>query len=130
MIRIPRLAVPALGAALLGVGACAVVEPTVVGTPKGLIERALAFCDEKTEAAETRCVRKALLDQHVTAPALAAMIPGCRLGTDCILHYTTRDRAGLLSATATQYVFDWQVKFDLKKTGITAADIPFKVLQV
>ena len=58
------------------------------------------------------------------------MIPGCKPGSDCILHYTTRDRAGLLNATATQYVFDWQVTFDLKRTHVTAADIPFKVLQV
>jgi hypothetical protein len=130
MIRTARFAAPALGAALLGVAACAVVEPTVVETPKGLIQRALALCDEKTEAAETRCVRTALVDQHVTVQALAAMIPGCKLGTACILHYTTRDRAGLLSATATQYVFDWQVTFDLKSTRVTGAEIPFKVLQV
>jgi len=131
MIRIARLAVPALCAALLpGVAGCGAFEPTVVGTPKGVIQRALAFCAEKTEAAETQCVRKALADEHVTISALAAMIPGCKLGTECSLHYTTRDRAGLIAATATQYIFDWQVTFDLKKTGLTAADIPLKVLRV
>lgn len=131
MIRIARLAVPALCAALLpGVAGCAAFEPTVVGTPKGIIQHALAFCGEKTEAAETQCIRKALADEHVTIPALAAMIPGCKLGTECSLNYTTRDRAGLIAATATQYIFEWQVTFDLKKAGLTAADIPLKVLLV
>ncbi len=130
MSRIARFAAPALCAALLSGLAGCYLDPTVVGTPKTPIQRALAFCGEKTEAAETHCVRKALVDDHVTVAALAAMVPGCRLGAVCSLHYTTRDRAGLLAATATDYIFEWQVTFDLKMPGITAVDVPITVLQV
>ena len=125
----------ALLAALLPALSGCYLDSTVVGTPRTPVERALAFCGEKTEAAETACLRAALADGHLGVAALAATIPGCRLGADCTLRYRTRDRAGLLGATATDTVADWQVTFDLKgpaaaKPGARAADIPFKLQQI
>ena len=121
MSRIARSAMVASCAALpLGTGGCAVVNPTVVGTPHGGLERARAFCGART----------ALGHAHATLPARVPRGPGCRRGALCSLSYTTRDRAGLLAATATSYIFQWRVSFDLQKPGITAADVPLVVQQV
>ena len=129
----------------LGAGACsldpaslpgrAMLGPTVtgeavLGAPRNAVERALAACEEKTDAAETACVRKALVDGQLGPLALAAMLPKCRIGGTCTLTYRTRDRSGLLAATATQYVADWLVTVDLKNPQATPATLPLTVQQI
>lgn len=126
---LPLAAVCAATVPLLG--GC-YLDSSVVGTPRTVVERALAFCGEKTEKAETGCVRQALVDGRVGVAALVAMIPGCRVGTACTVLYRTRDRQGLLASTAADYVADWRVTFDLKaaRQPAAAADVPFTVQQV
>ena len=92
------------------------------------MERALALCGEKTEAAETECLRKALAEAHLTVAALAATIPGCRPGVACSLRYRTRDREGLFAFNASDYVADWRVTFDLKAAVGTAPAVGLPVV--
>lgn len=131
--RTSRRCVLAAAGALCLAG-CSAFDATVVDTPKGTIQRALAFCGEKTEAAETACVRQALTDAHLGVSALAALIPGCAPGRECALDYRTRDRIGLIRSAATDYIFDWRVAFDFKAAAanhaVMAADVPFKVQQI
>ena len=143
--RLARQCRVAVGAASFALGACS-LDPaslpggymlgptvkggTVLGAPKNAIERALSLCTEKTDAAETACVRQALVDARLGPAALAAMIPGCKVGATCTLTYRTRDRMGMLAVTATQYVADWLVTVDLKNPHATAADLPLTVEQV
>ena len=103
---------------------------SVVGAPRNAIERALAFCDEKTEAAETACVRKALVDGQLGPAALAAIMPRCKVGGTCTLTYRTRDRLGVLAVNTAEYIADWLVTVDLKNPHATAADLPLTVQQI
>ena len=136
---------PAVAMASLALGACSLdpsslpggfmLGPTVkgqvvIGVPRNPIEHALAYCTEKTDAAETACVRQALVDGKLGPAALAGMIPGCKPGASCTLTYRTRDRMGLVAINATQYVADWLVTVDLKNPKATPADLPLTVQQI
>ena len=105
------------------------IEKTV-DTPHTLIERALSGCDKRTEAGETACVKAALQDGKVTVPQLAAMLPACRDGQLCHVVYTTEDRIGLYSSTASRFVAHWRVDVDLMHRPGTLDATPISVVQV
>lgn len=99
-------------------------------TPGNLIERALSGCDKRVEAGETACLKTAVKDAHLTVSALVALVPGCRLGRICHYGYTTEDRVGLYSGTATHYVVHWRADFDLTHAPASVDAVPITVVQV
>lgn len=98
--------------------------------PRTLIERALSDCDTRTEAGETACVKTALAAAPLTTAALAAMLPGCRVGQLCHLAYTTAEQIGYFKTTASHFVVHWRVDVDLRHPVSTTASIPVTVTQV
>ena len=100
-----------------------------VDKPLNVIERALADCKEKTEIQEIKCVKAGLADASVSMPSLVAMIPGCRLGRVCPYDYTTDDRLGYIEANAGEFIVHWRVSFDLRRAGVSVADVPITVTQ-
>ena len=102
---------------------------TTADKPRTLIERALSACDQRIEAGETACLKKAIGDAHLSVPALVALVPGCRLGRMCHAAYTTEDVIGLLSSTASHYVVRWRADFDLTRRPTTTEAVPITVVQ-
>lgn len=116
-----------------GVGVLADSIPRYVvpaDKPANPIERALAYCKEKTEAEETKCVKAGLSGSNVSLSGLVAMIPKCQRGRVCDYKYTTRDRLGYLAANAADFTVHWQVEIDLRSTHASVADLPVTVTQV
>ena len=95
--------------------------------PGNLVERALNGCGDKTVAAETLCVRKALDGASLSVAGLTALVPHCSLGRICTYDYTTEDRIGFIPAYATRPVYQWRVTFDLTKKPKAIADVPITV---
>lgn len=98
--------------------------------PQSVVERALSGCDTRTESGEAACVKAALAGGTVTVPALAAMLPGCRIGQLCHETYTTEDQIGYFKGTASHYVAHWRIDVDLRKPAAGAAAVPVTVTQV
>ena len=93
-LRTVRRALVAAVPVLLGLSGCGEIgvaaltdriPPYVVpvSKPANPIERALAYCKEKTEAEETKCVKAGLAAAALSPSAVAAMIPKCHLGQVC-----------------------------------------------
>ena len=127
--------------ALIGLSACGDfgagvltdrIPPYVVPAdkPANPIERALAYCKEKTEAEETRCVKAGLSGSNVSMTGLVAMIPKCQRGRVCDYKYTTKDRLGYLAADAADFTVHWQVEIDFRSAHASVADLPVTVTQV
>jgi hypothetical protein len=126
---------------LIGLGGCgdfgigAVpnhIPPYVVPAdkPANPIERALAYCKEKTEAEETKCVKAGLSAANMGVSGVMAMIPKCRSGRVCDYTYTTKDRLGYLESNAAVFTVHWQVEIDFRSAHGSVADLPVTVRQV
>ncbi len=102
----------------------------VADKPGNLIERALSGCDKRTEIGEAACVKSALTGAKTSVPTLAAMLHGCRSGQICHCTYTTDDRIGLYSATASHFVVHWRVDFDFTHSPAAIDAVPITVAQV
>lgn len=98
--------------------------------PVNVIERALAECKARSEAAEAGCLKKGLADAGVAVAGLIAMVPNCRSGQLCRYSFTTRDKLGFLQTYAAELTIHWQVTFDLRHAGQMAADVPITVTEV
>ena len=94
------------------------------------IETALALCPDKTELAETGCVKKALAAPGLTVPALVAMIPGCKSGKVCDYEYTTTDRLGYFDYDAATYTARWRVSFDFRRPTSDPGYVPVAVARI
>lgn len=97
------------------------------GVEANLLDRALARCGTKTAAAESGCVKAAVVGAGLTPRGLAALVPGCRVGLDCHYDRATHDRLGFVSATATEFVRRWRVDIDLRKPAADVAQVPIAV---
>ncbi len=101
-----------------------------VDHPRSVIERALAACASRTEAAETDCVKRGLSDAKLSVAALPALFPGCRPGHECHVDYTTENRIGFVPAVASDYAVRWRVTANLAHPAKTLDAIPIRVEQI